>query len=232
MTDKVIPILPCVDIKVQVAFYQLLGFKLTGLYTSPNPYASLQLGAIDLHFYGTRKVAPAENPSMCYLSVGDVDAVYNAFASALKKHTGKVPRSGIPRISKVRDLSNDRRFTLTDTGGNTIFVGSHIKSDDSIFFRNFQNEEYAQRLTVLYDIIYSKEDPALAESMLPRYAAVMGVLNDLDKAKYLLLTLEIQRQLNRPVDDGMLKSLMKAHKDDGSDWRKVESRYALIIQED
>jgi hypothetical protein len=39
MMDKIIPILPCPDIKGQVAFYQQLGFELLNLYTSPNPYA-------------------------------------------------------------------------------------------------------------------------------------------------------------------------------------------------
>ncbi len=53
---------------------------------------------------------------MCFLSVEQVDTVYNGFAKGLKHYLGKIPRSGIPRISKVRDLSNDRRFTLADPG--------------------------------------------------------------------------------------------------------------------
>jgi len=59
--NKVIPILPCPDIKAQVEFYQQLGFELIDLYTSPNPYAAMQFGTIELNFYGSRKMVSTEN---------------------------------------------------------------------------------------------------------------------------------------------------------------------------
>lgn len=76
--DKVIPILPCPDIKTQVEFYQQLGFEVTGLYPSPSPYATILLGSIELHFWGSRKNIPTENPSMCYIQVEEVDALYDS----------------------------------------------------------------------------------------------------------------------------------------------------------
>lgn len=93
---------------------------------------------------------------MCFIVVEDVDAVYEAFAGELKKNIGKVPRSGIPRMSKVQDLSNDRRFALTDIGGNTYFVGSPVKADANVFFRSLKNEEVVKKFAVLCDLVFSK----------------------------------------------------------------------------
>lgn len=232
MMNKVIPILPCHDIKAQVAFYQQLGFELMDLFTSPNPYAVLQLGTIELNFYGSRKMVPTENPTMCFVKVEDVDALYAAFAGGLKKHTGKIPRSGIPRISKVRDLSSDRRFTLTDTGGNTFYIGTPVKGDNHNFFRTLDNEEWAQKFSVLYDVVYSKEDAQMAANMLPRYGQMKDQLNDLDKVKFLLIVLEIQQQLGIPVNDGELKSSIEAHKDHGDHWEAIRKKYSILIQEE
>ncbi|MDO1446331.1 hypothetical protein Q0590_08720 [Rhodocytophaga aerolata] len=230
--DKVIPILPCPDIKGQVVFYQQLGFELLEVYTSPNPYAAIQSGSIELHFYGNKRMIPTQNPTMCFLKVEDVDAVYHAFTSGLKKHTGKILRSGIPRISKVRDLSNDRRFTLTDTGGNTLFIGTPVKADTSHFFRTLQQEEFAKKFTVLYDLLYSKEDPSMAASMLPKLVVAKDLLADLDRAKLLLVALDIQRQLGQLMDDRELKTLVDIHLESGDEWTKVKKRYFAILEEE
>jgi hypothetical protein len=230
--DKVIPILPCPDIKTQVEFYQQLGFEVTGLYTSPNPYASIRLGPIELHFWGSRKNVPAENPSMCFIQVEDVDTIYDAFVSRLKESTGKVPRSGIPKISKVRDLVNDRRFTLTDPGGNTIFIGKPVASGTHNFFRTLENEKNAKNFTVLYDVVYSKEDPTLAASTLPKYGIDKNALNDLDKAKFLLVTLEIQRALGQSMDDEELKHLLESHQNENEDWERIKNKHSNIMQQD
>ena len=229
---KVIPILPCPDIRTLVAFYQQLGFEVVGLYTSPNPYAVLHLGTIELNFYGSMKIIPGENPSMCFIKVADVDAVYNTFASGLKKHTGKVPRSGIPRMTKVRDLSADRRFTLTDTGGNTLFIGTPARANTKSFFRTLQNEELATKFAVLYDVVYSKEDCSMAEKMLPKYEIAKNELQGLDKAKFLLVELEIRRKLGRPENDNELNALLNVPGESSEDWDQVRKRYLAIMQEE
>ena len=227
--DKVIPILPCPDIKAQAQFYEQLGFDVMDLYTSSNPYAAIQFGTIELHFWGSRKNTPTGNPSMCIIQVKDVDSIYNAFTSGLKEHTGKIPRSGIPKISKVRDLVNDRRFTLTDPGGNTIFIVRPKEVGAISFFRTLQNDKYAKKFAVLYDVVYSKEDPALASNTLSKYRIDKNLLNDLDQAKYLLIILEIQRALGQPIDDVELKNLIDVHPsgNDG-DWVKIRRKYLEI----
>jgi hypothetical protein len=188
----------------------------------PNLYAVMQLETIELHFWGSRKNVPAENSSMCFILVEDVDTVYQAFAGSIKQHTGKIPRSGIPKITKVRDLVNDRRFTLTDPGGNTIYIGTPGAAG---FYRTLQNETYAKKFAVLYDIVYSKEDPELAASTLPKYDIDKNLLDDLDKAKYLLVMLEIQQ----PVDDTELKALLEIHKGQNAEWTRIEDKYRSIL---
>lgn len=227
--DKVIPILPCPDIRTQTSFFELLGFQLTGIYTSPNPYACMTYGSIELHFYGSRKTDPSANSTMCFIMVDDVDVVYEAFADGLKKNMGKVPRSGIPRISKVRDLANDRRFTLTDTGGNTYFVGTPVHADSSAFFRTLQNQDAARKFAVLYDLVFSKEDFAMAEKMLPKFDEEKDFAYELDNAKYQLLNLEIQQQQGQPLQDAKLKELLDAHHPGDASWEKIRKRYIALL---
>ncbi|WP_119080919.1 VOC family protein [Chitinophaga alhagiae] len=229
--EKVIPIMPCPDIRVQVAFYRELGFEVLGVYTSPNPYAALQRGNIELHFYGSRKAAPHENPTMCFLMVQDVDEVNRVFTAALKQHYGKIPRTGFPKITKVRNLVGDRRFTLTDPGGNTLFIGEKSTEADR-FFRTLKAPAHAKAFAVLYDVVYSKEDPLLAESMLPKYTAMGESLTGLDKAKYLLLLADLQKYLGRKVEDAALRQLLQQYGEDTPDWRQVRSKHLAILEED
>jgi len=107
-----------------------------------------------------------------------------------------------------------------------------VKADSYNFFRTLQNEEFAKKFTVLYDLIYSKEDCSIAANMLPKLVAAKDLLNDLDKAKLLLVALEIQRQLGQPVDDMELKVLFEVHKDSGNDWEKLKKSYFAMLQEE
>ncbi len=230
--NKVIPILPCPDVKAQAEYYQQLGFEVKGLYVSPNPYLSIAFGELDLHFYGNRKMEPSSNSSMCFISVDDVDQVYAVFASGIKKHTGKIPRSGIPRISKVRDLSSDRRFTLTDPGGNTFYIGTPVKSEAHLFFRTLEDESLTKKFEVLYDLVYSKEDCKLASAMLPKFPLVENFTFDLDKAKFLLVCLEIQKQEGLPLEETGLKKLLSVSPEkERSEWEKIRKRYGSILND-
>jgi hypothetical protein len=228
--EKVIPVMGCPDIRTQVDFYKALGFEVLGLYTSPNPYAALQWQSIELHFYGSRKIVPSENPTICFILVKDVDQVNRSFTEALKNLYGKIPRSGFPKITKVRDLSGDRRFTLTDTGGNTLYIGMPATEEDK-FFRKLDNQEYAKPFAVLYDVLYSREDPELANNMLPKYSAMAGNLAGLDKAKYLLVLADIQKHLNRNIEDLELYQLIADSREDSGDWEKIQKRLLEILDQ-
>ncbi|WP_257670952.1 hypothetical protein [Parapedobacter tibetensis] len=226
---KVIPVLACPDIREQVAFYQQLGFEVIEMLTSPRAFASVKLGTIELMFYGSRKIVPAENPTMCYIRVNDVDALHDAFASSLKELSGSIPRTGIPRFTTVRDLKDDRRFTLTDAGGNTLYIGSPVKAGEPTFLRTLENEKYAKLFAVLYDIVYSKEDPLMAADNLSRYEINMELLNDLDKAKYLLVLFDIHQKIGKAYDDKHLKNLLKTYETDQGQWQMIRKKYSSIL---
>lgn len=227
--DKIIPILPCPDVRAQAVFYEALGFEVTGIYTSPNPYLSLRRNELEIHFYGNRRMVPAENPSMCFLSVGDVDDVCQRFTAGMKQWSGKTPRSGIPRISKVRDLESDRRFTLVDPGGNTIFVGTPVEKGSENFFRTLENQEFAATFAVLYDLLYSKEDAGVAANLLPKLVAAKPMLTDLDRAKVLLVEMDIKRTLGLPVEEKELATLLAAHAR-GEDWKRIHTQLEAMYQ--
>ncbi|MFC5537592.1 hypothetical protein ACFPQ1_24960, partial [Rhodocytophaga aerolata] len=162
----------------------------------------------------------------------DVDEVNHRFENGLKSYYGKIPRSGFPKITKVRSLLDDRRFTLTDPGGNTLYVGSKSTEEDR-FFRRLDNGEYAKIFAVLYDVLYSKEDPKLAESMLPKYAAIGSILQGLDKAKYLLIVADIQKQLHKKIEDAELIELINWNDSENSeDWEKIRRKHIEILKQE
>lgn len=220
--EKIIPILPCPDIKVQIDFYKGLGFDLVKQYTAPNAYAVMKYRDIELHFYGTRKMIPNENATMCAIQVDEIDDLCEKFSSGLKDHLGKIPRTGIPRITKVRDLKEDRRFTLTDTGGNTFYICTPNKDEDEPALRTLCNKNHAKNFATLYDLVYSKEDLGVALNMLPKLLVIKDSLDDLDKAKLLLVALEIKRE---PELLSELNELIDRNKNSDDLWKKIEHRH-------
>jgi hypothetical protein len=230
--DKIIPILPCPSIKEQVAFFENLGFSTIEIFTSPTPYAVLQYGTLEIHFYGSKKTEPSENPNMCFFRVENVDRTYEMFITNYKENTGKIPRTGIPRISKPRDLADDRRFTLTDVGGNTFFIGTPIKEN---FYRTIENKEYAENFKILYDLTYSKEDCNIAFNMLTKFfpADLTSInVSELEMAKILLVALDINLQKNKIIDEKInrkLKDIFSICNKQNSDWAKILQRYNEII---
>jgi hypothetical protein len=174
---------------------------------------------------------------MCYIVVEDVDQIYESFTSSLKEKTGKISRSGIPRISKLKDLAEDRRFILTDVGGNTFFVGTpNTKlSFDNVFFRTIDSSEHANHFEVLYDLMYSKEDSHSASLMWTKFfpddTSKLQV-SDLDLAKILLVALDIglheQQAVNQEMDD-KLTVLLQQYGQEELDWTRIAQKYNDIM---
>ncbi len=237
--NRIIPILPCPSITEQVKFYESLGFHTVEMFTSPNPYAVVQYDTIVLHFYGSKKMVPNENASMCYVQVDDVDSLYELFIKGLKETTGKIPRAGLPRLTKLKDLTSDRRFTLTDTGGNTLYIGMPhtAKVDENPFFRSLESAEHQQHFGTVYNLLYSKEDVTLAAQTLEKYFpddVTLIKLPPMDKAKLLLLALDIQFQQHETIDkrlDATLQGLQALCNDTPEDWAKIETRYHELFEQ-
>lgn len=218
--SKLFPILPCADMIAQIEFYQQLGFELVELFERPNRYAVVRLDDdITLHFYGSKHTPPEANASMCFIQVDDVDALHDRFAQNLRERRGSVPRSGIPRLSKPRDLASDRRFTLTDAGGNTFYIGTPREAGAPNFFRDLEDETLRGRFALLYDMVYSKEDMKAARKALNHLRTLSGALGDLDRAKLLLIELEVGKQEGTVVDTQPLVALVAAHHSE--EWERI-----------
>ncbi|MFC4565108.1 bleomycin resistance protein [Nocardiopsis mangrovi] len=125
MSETVIPILPCASIADVLAFYRAIGFEVTHEQTRPNPFAVVERGDIRFQFFTIRGYDPAASYSTCYVLSDDVDALYEAFRSGLKRELGRVPTRGLPRLGPVKDMPYGvRQFLMTDPGGNTIRLGT------------------------------------------------------------------------------------------------------------
>jgi hypothetical protein len=229
--NNIVPVLPCSNVTELIEFYKYLGFELVGQFT--RSYVIMKYDELELHFYGTKQVQPEANSTMCIIRTDDLERLYNAFITGLKSNTGKVPRNGFPKITKIRDLSEDMRFTLTDPGGNTFYVLTPKQTGSNTFFRDLNNKQYAEQYdaeqyAILYDLVYSKEDCKIANNMLPKLLSIKEQLDDLDKAKLLLTAIEIQVGLGIQFDETELKQLIIANKT-VDDWESVENKFNEII---
>ncbi|WP_418961102.1 bleomycin resistance protein [Streptomyces tritici] len=130
MAETTVPILPCRTLRPVLDFYVALGFDVTFQQTSPNPYAVVERGGIQLHFFGMKQYEPAASYSTCVVRTDDVDGLYLAFRSGLKAAYGRVPTRGLPRIGPLKDTSHGvRQFLVTDPGGNCLRIGQPTSPD-------------------------------------------------------------------------------------------------------
>lgn len=159
-TDRMIPILPCRSIDDQISFYESLGFEVTYRQKSPNAFAAIRRGAIELQFFTMKGYEPANSYSTCYVMVSNVDQLYADFRAGLKQSLGRIPTRGLPRIGAIGDMSYGvRQFLLTDPGGNIIRIGQPMEETDAA-----ASDEPLSRLeralAAASLLLYSKEDPA------------------------------------------------------------------------
>ncbi|NGO80198.1 VOC family protein [Streptomyces sp. YC504] len=166
-TAKTIPILPCRTLQPVLDFYSALGFEITFQQKSPNPFAVVAYGEIELQFFGLKAHDPQASYSTCYVLTDDVDTLYEAFRSGLKATYGRIPTRGLPRIGTLKDMSYGvRQFLMTDPGGNCIRVGQKISEDQH--HRPAPEETFARALHNASLFADSKEDPVGAAKIIDR----------------------------------------------------------------
>ncbi|GAA4985668.1 bleomycin resistance protein [Actinopolymorpha pittospori] len=120
-----VPLLPCASIDDMQTFYAALGFRRTYRQTRPDPYLAMSLDDIELHFFGMPDFEPANSYGSCILQVPDTATLHRAFSDGLRAAYGKVPLSGIPRMTRPRPRKNAEGlsgFTVIDPGGNWIRI--------------------------------------------------------------------------------------------------------------
>lgn len=126
MSVRTIPILPCRDLDDVVPFYTALGFAVTYRQKRPNPYLCLSReDGFDLHFAGVAGFDPEDSLASVIVVVPDTGTLYDEFAAGLRSEYGKVPRAGIPRITKPRrKQGTSAGFSVVDPGGNWLRITS------------------------------------------------------------------------------------------------------------
>ncbi|WP_121745298.1 VOC family protein [Streptomyces sp. E2N166] len=173
MVEKTIPILPCRSLQPVLDFYTALGFEVTFRQRSPNPYAVVERGDIELQFFGLRQYEPAESVSTCYVLTDDVDGLHAAFRAGLKAAYGRIPTRGLPRIGQLKDMSYGvRQFLMSDPGGNCVRVGQPTGEDPR--HRPAPEETFARALHHASLLADSKEDPAGAAKVIDRVLRLPG----------------------------------------------------------
>jgi hypothetical protein len=122
-SERVIPGLPCRDLDDVLPFYTALGFETMYRQQRPNPFASVERGGIALHFFGVPGFDPADSMGSVMIVVPDTDQLHRAFADGLRAAFGKVPVSGIPRMTRPRRRQGTSRgFSVVDPGGNWLRI--------------------------------------------------------------------------------------------------------------
>jgi hypothetical protein len=128
----VIPALPCRALDDSLPFYRALGFEVTYRQERPNPYAAVRRDDIELHLFGVPEFDPAESMHTVIVLVPDTGALHAAFAAGLREAFGKVPVSGIPRMTRPRRMQGMRGgFMVVDPGGNWLRISRQTTESDA-----------------------------------------------------------------------------------------------------
>lgn len=130
-TETVIPGLPCRYLDDVLPFYTALGFDVTYRQERPNPYAAVRRGGIELHFFGVPEFDPAESMGSVVVLVDDTQALHKSFAAGLRAAFGKIPVSGIPRMTRPRRMQGTAGgFMVVDPGGNWLRISRRAEDTD------------------------------------------------------------------------------------------------------
>jgi hypothetical protein len=121
-----VPLLPCTSIDEMASFWVPLGTKVSYRQMKPNPYLALEReGGFVLHYFALAGFVSEESYSTCVVLVDDPGELFDEWAAGLRTRYGKLPLTGLPRITRPRRRKNaDYRtgFSLVDPAGNWIRV--------------------------------------------------------------------------------------------------------------
>lgn len=122
---QMIAMLPCADIDRTAALWTALGLTVTYRQVRPNPFVALERGGIALQYYGLEGLDPAANHATCGIVVDDTEPLHRLFTAGLTAAYGRIPLSGLPRITRPRRRANNgglSGFSVIDLDGNWIRV--------------------------------------------------------------------------------------------------------------
>ena len=122
---RAVPMLPCGPLNETLDFYRALGFDVVERQERPYTYAAMRRDDIDLHVYGMPDWDPEKSHSTCLIVVDDTEALWAEWAAGLRNRYGRVPLTGLPRMTRPRRRANAggaSGFSVVDPNGNWIRV--------------------------------------------------------------------------------------------------------------
>lgn len=204
-----IPQLPCIAIEETIAFWEMMGYTTTYKMTRPYQYGIVERGGYELHFGKVKGMNAASNLySGCLVMVSDVENVYKEFTQRFKQNLGRVPHSGIPRISRMKP--GTARFTLTDVSGNSISFIKYGKEHDETYEKAFDENQSPLQKSIAMSIVFRdyKEDEKAAAKTLD--AALQKAENEAptDIAEALLMRIDLANIMNDPIREEECRALL------------------------
>ncbi|MCR8641253.1 hypothetical protein NV379_01165 [Paenibacillus sp. N1-5-1-14] len=169
--SRTIPIFYCLyELDDHLEFYTAMGFEINYYQKAPYRFASVRSDFAEISFYTDKHFEIGKKEGGCYISVPNVEEVYEKVKTSLKKYYGKVPIKGLGRISKLNMTVEDRRFNITDPSGNYLIVGTPIKDSQTSYNEETENLKTLSAFEKLYKqayrFAYSKEDYRAARNLL------------------------------------------------------------------
>jgi hypothetical protein len=123
--EVTVPLLPCASVDDIETFYGILGFSTTYKQRKPNPCVGLRREDLHLQFFEIAGFDPEQSYGSCIVVTPDIAELHSAFATGMRAAYGKVPVSGMPRMTRPRARKNADGlggFSVIDPGGNWIRV--------------------------------------------------------------------------------------------------------------
>mgnify|MGYP003577708212 CR=1 FL=1 len=192
-----IPILKYAAIDATLTFWETLGFKITYRQDRPYKYAVIEREGCHLHFYHNKSVDISTPANGCLIIVNDIQIVYREFSKGLKGKLGRVPSSGLPRISRMKPMGT--RFTITDPSGNAVIFIHHGGKDESDYESADQKDltEFGKSIALAVRLRDFKEDYHAACRTLDNALKKPGIeLEKENMAEALIIRAELARILN------------------------------------
>jgi hypothetical protein len=132
---NILHFLPCVNATEQLKFYTSIGFDIIEI-NKKNKDVIVKYENIVLQFYFYKKLSADKNISIKYLPVNNTEQLYETVINKLKRNGLKIPRTGIPRITEIEGLEEERRFTIVDPSGNTFIIKTEDNYEEEYKIKN------------------------------------------------------------------------------------------------
>jgi hypothetical protein len=202
-----VPVLPCKAIGETLEFWENMGFTITYRQDRPYQYGVVERNGHQLHFV---RVKGAEaGYTGCLMMVENVEQVHAAFSHALKSTLGRVPNTGVPRISRMRP--GQSRFTITDVSENAVIV-IQIGEKDEVEYEDVDQDTLTplqKAISLALRLRDFKEDHPASAKVLDNALAKAGEYETAaEKAKAIIIRQELARVLEDYAKEAACQTML------------------------